>query len=129
MDRLLRASVVVRAAGFVEESTVVQVEIENRSDARYVLRNLGGVTFHRSTDMVSLEPRGVTTLLVKGALSPSAGRAERVPKREALGVGPQRIDQRFPAQGSLELEFEVLNALVAPRKHPRLRVAVKVDWN
>jgi hypothetical protein len=28
------------------------------------------------------------------ALSPSAGRAERVPKRDALGVGPQRTDRR-----------------------------------
>lgn len=28
-----------------------------------------------------------------GALSPSAGRAKRVPKREALGVGPRRTDE------------------------------------
>ncbi|HEY7818687.1 MAG TPA: hypothetical protein VIG29_10740, partial [Vicinamibacteria bacterium] len=32
-------------------------------------------------------------ILEMGALSPSAGRAERVPQREALGVGPQRTDR------------------------------------
>jgi hypothetical protein len=101
MDLLLSASVVVRAAHPAEDSTVLQVELENRSDARYLLRNLGGVTFLRSTDMVSLEPRGVTTLLVKG----TSGR------------------------DSIELEFEVLNALVAPRKHPELRLLARIDWN
>jgi APA family basic amino acid/polyamine antiporter len=35
----------------------------------------------------------------KRALSPSAGRAERVPEREALGVGPQRTDGRIDMDG------------------------------
>jgi hypothetical protein len=39
-------------------------------------------------------------LFRRGALSPSGGRAERVPKREALGVGPQRTEKSPQGNGN-----------------------------
>lgn len=98
LDPLLRESIVVRGARPVAESTVVEVSVENRSDASFLLRNTGGLTFQRTTDAITLPPHRTTTLEVKGSLRPS-----------------------------FELRFEVLNALVAPRTHPEIRITVTVE--
>jgi N-methylhydantoinase A/oxoprolinase/acetone carboxylase beta subunit len=53
---------------------------------------IGGVrTLFRMPDLLSIGLGG-GSLVEPGALSPSAGRAERVPEREAVGVGPHRTD-------------------------------------
>ncbi|HSF14521.1 MAG TPA: Sb-PDE family phosphodiesterase [Vicinamibacteria bacterium] len=99
VEPLLLASIVVRGARYLEDSKVVEVTIENLSDASFSLRNLGDVSFQRSTDIVTLAPHEETTLGVKGA---------------SLGE-------------RLELRFEVENALVAPRKHPEIRLETWFD--
>ncbi len=89
---LIEASLSVASAKYEYRSSVLAVEIENRSDARFVLRNRSPYTFYDSTDLVTLEPHATTLVMVK----------------------PR---QRLAA---LELVFEVLNAVVAPARHPEV---------
>jgi len=71
---------------------VLNVRIENNSDAEYILENTGAYTFHAHANIVSLKPHEATTLEVK-------------------------TSEILPA---VTLKFKVLNAVVAPKKHPEI---------
>lgn len=93
---LLDASLASVTARYLDDSSVLEVQIENRSDAEYVLDSRGDAPFHTRSDIVRVAPQDTTRLLVK----PGERRA------------------------SLTLSFEVLNAVVAPEEHPTIQFEV-----
>jgi hypothetical protein len=72
-----------------------QVEIEWPSGGRDELPPLdpGNYVVLEGVGRLEEPARADRARRASGACGPSAGRAERVPKREALGVGPQRIGE------------------------------------
>lgn len=93
---LLEASLAAASARYLDDTSVLEVQIENRSDAEYVLDSRGDAPFHTRSDIVRVAPQDTTRLLVK----PGERRA------------------------SLTLSFEVLNAVVAPEEHPTIQFEV-----
>lgn len=96
---LLYASLNVVSAEYGENHTVLSVHIENTSDVSYILDNQTDYTFHQNADVVILEAHKTTELQVK-----TVDRMETV-----------------------QLAFEVLNAITAPNTHPTIRINVEVD--
>ncbi len=99
LEPLVSASISVAKAAYQGPSSVVNVEITNNCDAKYMLKNRGTFTFHNFGDVLTLEPHSTTMVQVK------------------------TIEQK----AQFELDFEVLNAIIAPKQHVRLRLPVKVD--
>lgn len=94
---LLKASLTVEEALYREGRDVAEVILKNRSDARFELRNKGEFNFHARGDLVTIPPHSSVNLMVK------------------------TVERR----GSFRLEFEVMNALTAPRTHPTLTLTVR----
>lgn len=96
---LVRASLLVPPASYDDDTSVLLVTVENESDAPFVLANRSEFTLHGSADVLTLAPHQATTLEVK-----TLDRKERV-----------------------TLVFEVLNAVTAPKTHPRVVFDVEVE--
>ncbi|MCP3931799.1 MAG: PHP domain-containing protein [Bacteroidetes bacterium] len=96
---LLKASIVVNSASYKGNTSVVSVSIENLSDANYILANHSQFSLHAHADIVSIPAHETTVLDIKTL---------------------ERLD-------SFELEFEVLNAVTAPKEHPMIQLSVKVE--
>lgn len=89
---LVKQSLAVRSAVYQAKKSVLNVTIENSSDAEYILQNNSGYSFHAHADVISLRPHEATTLEVKTV--------------EELK--------------NIRLNFTVLNAVTAPKKHPEI---------
>ena len=97
---LLEASLVVTEATYPgDDHSVLSVTLQNTSDAAFLLDNQTSYTFHADADVVTVEPHQTKTLEVKTV---------------------DRLD-------SVELVFEVLNAVTAPGTHPRLAFDIEFD--
>ncbi|MCB0685272.1 MAG: PHP domain-containing protein [Saprospiraceae bacterium] len=96
---LVKASLLVRKASYLGPSSVARVEIENVSDATFLLKNHSGFTLHNGADIITLAPHETTTVDVKTL--------------EQLTYFP--------------LSVEVLNAVSAPNVHPMLALEINVD--
>lgn len=83
---LLEASMTVESATYSRTSRVLEVEILNSSDARFLLRNTTSYTTTSDHDVIEVAPHEETTLRVRTG---------------------EQLDE-------VKLEFEVLNALIAP---------------
>ena len=94
---LINASLSIRSASYIQNSTVVHVVLANNSDAPYILRNQSVYDFYNTTDLVMIPPHG-----------------------EAI-IDVRTIDKKR----KFEMQFEVLNALSAPNTHPVIRIIVK----
>ena len=95
---LIDASISVASAVYDGDSAVLELQIENTSDAAFLLRNQSGYTFHDAANVVRLEPQATTTLQVK--------------TRDRVDVA--------------ELAFEVLNAVTAPGEHPQIVIRAEI---
>ena len=95
VDALLAASLSVSATGWMSNTNVATVTLANASDATLQLQNKTANTFMHSGDLVEVPPHGTVELAVKLA---SPGEA-------------------------LTLEFDVLNALVAPKTTASISLA------
>ncbi len=96
---LIESSLKLREAKYRQNTEVLRVVINNNSDARFLLRNLSDFTFHENSDLVEVLPQGETAIQVK-----------------------TRTILKNP-----ELSFEVLNATIAPGKHPTLKYNIEVE--
>ena len=83
--------------GYSEDgkSTIKKIEIKNISDAPFILKNLNLFTFETNSDIISIHPNSTHTLAVKT-------------KGEDLK----------------NLEFEVLNGIIAPKKYVKIILSV-----
>lgn len=95
---LIEASLTIKRATYESDSSVLNVLIENASDAEYILDSRSDYTFHTRSDVATIEPHGTTRLRVKPG--------ERVQ--------------------SLKLSFNVMNAVIAPEEHPVITLSVPV---
>ena len=87
---LIDASLVVDSAGFYKNYELGIVKIKNTSDARFILKNISEYDFYQDSDLVEIQPHSVKQLAV---------------------VSGKKIS-------NFDLEFEVLNAVIAPSTHP-----------
>ena len=90
---LLKAALDVERASYHPVQLTAYMTISNRSDARIRLRNLSDHVFSGQGDYIEVPAHGSIRLAV-------------------------RTKERRP---EIELDFEVLSALIAPKKHPRLK--------
>ena len=93
---LLKASLGISKLNYRPETSVAEVTVTNASDADFDLRYVGDYTFMFSADRIRIPAHDAVTLLIK------PGRT---------------LD-------SLDLEFIVENALVAPGEQPSIRLRV-----
>ena len=94
---LLQASIHVAGAGYDPGTAVLRVDLENRSSAELILRNVGPHTLHDRAGIVVLAPQGHTTVRIK--------------------TGEVKDKVIWPV--------EVLSALVAPAIHPVVELRIE----
>ncbi len=96
---LIENSIVIKSAVYEDKSNVLTVSFENKTNAEFILRNLSKFTFHNIHDVVTVLPGDNNRLEIK-------------------------IKERL---SSLDLQFEILNAVNAPNRHPEVTWKVKVQ--
>jgi hypothetical protein len=99
MREMLAATLSITRASYLDESNLLTLEISNRSDVDFELLNQGELTFSRNTQLLTIGQHASTRLIVKTE---------------------KRLDR-------IELDFQVLNALVAPRQPARLVLSAPVS--
>ncbi|MBS1664717.1 MAG: PHP domain-containing protein [Bacteroidetes bacterium] len=96
---LIKESVKIVSAKYIEKSTVLEVVFENMTSSEFTLQNKSPYTFHEHWDMITLKPGEKTVVQVK--------------TKEKLS--------------DINLSFEVLNAIHAPKSHPTVGFQAKVQ--
>jgi len=96
---VVEASLEITTAAYYGASAVLELTINNGSDATYLMENLGDYSFQSDLGPITLAPNGTTTIQVM--------------------TGKQLK--------TLSLEFEVLNALVAPEKALEISLEVTTE--
>ncbi|MCB9896609.1 MAG: PHP domain-containing protein [Planctomycetes bacterium] len=97
LQPLLAASLTVARVGVRPNSKLVDVTLENQSDATFDLADAGGQHYYEHLTPLRVPAHGTLTFGLAGE-----------------------------ARTTFELEFEVLNAVSAPGVHPHLKLAVEV---
>ncbi|MDP7315875.1 MAG: Sb-PDE family phosphodiesterase, partial [Pseudomonadales bacterium] len=98
MDELLSASLDVTNASYSGKSKVLSMEIKNVSDVNFQLKNKTDYTFIGDADILEIKQHETSEIRVK------------------TGTRRKRID----------LQFEVLNALVKPKQHAEVYLGSKI---
>lgn len=98
LNPLIQASLVVKKVAYIKDSFVASVEIENKSDAAFMMENLSGYALHGNADIVQLAPHETTEIKV----------------------------MTLKALKTFDLKFKVWNAVTAPGKHPEITVKIDV---
>jgi len=96
---LLQASLTLESAEYIADWEVVRVLLSNHSDANFQLLNTTAYTFGRQSDLVEVPAHESLELIVKGT----------------------------EMSNKLELKFDVLNALSAPKHHPSIKFRARLD--
>jgi hypothetical protein len=107
LQPLINASLIVKNARYLKASwsqhkkplTILEVTLQNNSDAEYILENTSDYLLHNNADIVTVAPQHKTVILVKT-------------KQQ---------------EESISLTFNVLNAVVAPKKHASIQIQITVD--
>ncbi len=94
---LIDASLEVVNAEFRPRTSVLDIQLENHSDARFLLRNISKYTFHEDANIVEVMPHTVTEFTLK------------------------TVDE----EGPYFVAFEVLNAVIAPNTHPEITLDIQ----
>jgi 3',5'-nucleoside bisphosphate phosphatase len=87
---LIQASLKINQVKYIPKSTVLSVEIENVTNAAFTLLNKTGFTFTEHADLVTVKPGDKTIIEIRTIKKLSA----------------------------IDLKFEVLSAVNAPKSHP-----------
>lgn len=96
---MIEESLVLSEIGYIGDTSVLNVKITNHSSSKYILRNQGEYTFHQQPDVLTIEPMSVNILNIK----------------------------TLERKDSIELLFEVLNAVTAPEKHPQISFDIDIE--
>ena len=94
---LINASIKVKSARYIDNTTIAHVVLSNNSDAPHTLKNQSIYDFYNSTNLVTLPAHSNTIVDVR------------------------TIDKKR----KFELQFEVLSALNAPNSHPVISLDVR----
>ena len=98
MNALLESSIQAEVGEFLQKSEVFEVVLSNRSDANFILRNVGDLRLLNQPDTFTLPAQSKLAVWV---LPATAADAE-----------------------ALVLEVEVLNAVTAPEEHPVMAIEI-----
>lgn len=101
MQSLLTTCLKSGQANYMEETSVLVAEIINNSDARFILRNLSEYTFHLNSDLIEIPAQASIELQIKTK----------------------------ETRTSVNVNFEVLNAITAQGTHPEITLQYKIDQN
>jgi len=93
---LIEQSVSVATAGYKGETTVLAVTIENNSDVDFIMENISNYTLHKNADVFTVKANDFTRLEIKTI---------------------DKLEQFL-------LNFKILNAVVAPKKHPEISMEI-----
>lgn len=96
---LIKESLTVSDASYLDDTSVLELTIDNRTGQNFIVKSEGEFAFHKSGDVVTMDAHTATTLLVK-----TKTRLEEV-----------------------ELPVTVLNAVTAPDTHPEITFEVSVE--
>lgn len=96
---LIKSSLTIKKAEYQKDTSVLMVSIENNSNTEFTLKNKSGYTFHKSSDLIHIEPKSTTTLFVK-----------TLTKLE-----------------DIQLTFDVLNGITAPKTHLEITFKTSID--
>ena len=99
MQPLLKASLSIESASYNNRTQILGVNIKNNSDVVFLLKNKSDFTFTNSEDLVEVPAQGTMYLGVK----------------------------TITRLNLLELDFEVLNALEAPKVTSKLKLKKRVN--
>lgn len=69
MELLVKACISAEVKGYIGDSEVLQVKLENHSDARFYLENISVYDFHKNAAIIELEPQSSLILQVLTARS------------------------------------------------------------
>ena len=94
---LISSSLKVKSSGYYRESEVAVVVLDNNSDTKFILQNISEFTFYTKSDIIEIEPNSELY----------------------LGVKTKKKLKEF------DLSFTVLNAIIGPKKHPKITLKVK----
>ncbi len=94
---LLDASLSVESMTYPSRSEVATVTIKNISDTEFMLENLSPYTLHGQADIIKIAPQETTVIKVK----------------------------TLEVKESFEMSFKVLNAIIAPKTHPKITLQIK----
>ena len=94
---LLEASIKIDSAGYYSSYELGVVKIKNVSDARFVLKNVSEYDFYQNSDLIEIDPHSTKQIAIVSGKNLS----------------------------NFDLEFEVLNAVIAPSIHPTIRLRIK----
>ncbi|MEQ8691213.1 MAG: Sb-PDE family phosphodiesterase [Pseudomonadales bacterium] len=99
LTAMLEASISITSARYRRDDQVLELDISNQSDARFLLRNTSSMTFMHHADLIEIAPNEVTRLAVK----PGA------------------------VLNEITLPFVVENALLAPEAHPTITLRSSIS--
>ncbi len=107
LEPLIKASMIVKDAryqkanwtGHKKPLTILNVIIQNNSDAEYILENTSDYLLHNNTDILVIPPHQETVIQVKTLV-----------RKE-----------------SINLSFTVLNTVVAPKKHAKIQMEIAIN--
>ena len=94
---VLEASIKIDSAGYYSSYELGVVKIKNVSDARFVLKNVSEYDFYQNSDLIEIDPHSTKQIAIVSGKNLS----------------------------NFDLEFEVLNAVIAPSIHPTIRLRIK----
>ncbi len=98
LNPLIKASLAVKKVSYVKDSFIASVEIENKSDANFVMENMSGFALHGNADLLQFAPHSTTEIKV----------------------------MTLKTLTTFDLKFRVWNAVTAPGKHPQFTMKVDV---
>lgn len=97
---LIEESLTVKSSTYIDDSTVLELEIQNSTGQKFILENLSDHSFHQNTDFFTLDPYSITTLLIK--------------TRTRLH--------------NIRLPLKILNAVIAPDAYAEIMLESRIVW-
>jgi len=96
---LVEASLLLSSQGYIGDTTVLNVTIENVSDAWFTVKNVSDYRFHDRADLLSIPPHHAVSFDVK------------------------TLERRT----DISLSFDVLNVVTAPGVHPQVALRATIE--
>lgn len=96
---LIEASLDITESTYIEDTTVLAVEIKNRTSQTFTAENMSGYSLHHNADVITIGPHGTTTFQVRTR---------------------ERLD-------AFTWPLKILNAVTAPEAHPVINLEAVID--
>ena len=96
---LLKSSIQIRSAKYIKNSSILEVVVENVSDAEYLLLNKGKTGFYTHNDLLRIRPNSETS----------------------FSVTPGKM------VSSVTMKFEAINLTTMPKTHPEFSLRIDVS--